>query len=78
MTDDDELDIVDGLSVADRQALAYMVASQTLTHTLPDQASLPLLSEDEHRAVCERILGIAHDLRDYAGPRGIDLYRAAL
>ena len=74
LLDDDE--IVAELGHADRSALAYMVAAQTLANALPSHESVPLLSEIEHGVLLDRVRAIADDLREAAGTRGVDLWRA--
>lgn len=64
------------LSFVDRSALAYMVAAQTLANALPSRESVPLLSENEHGILQDRVRAIADDLREAAGARGVDLWRA--
>jgi hypothetical protein len=66
---------VDGLSLGERAALAYMVVAQTLVVSPPAWELLPLLSGDEFDALVLRVRGIVDDMREAAGQRGADLWR---
>ena len=63
------------LSDPDRLALRNIVAAQTLRNALPSWESLPLLSEFEHAVLVDRIRGLAHELAEAAGTRGVDLWK---
>jgi len=74
---DDELAVVGPLTYMDGCALAYFTAAQTLVNALPSRESLPMLDETEHETLIAHIRAIAGDLRETAGPRGAELWKAS-
>jgi hypothetical protein len=72
----DDVEIVSELGHTDRAALAYFTAAQVLCNALPTAESVPLLADVEHGVLVDRIRALAGELREMAGVRGADLWRA--